>query len=1829
MIFKPTAQTSRRRTATTTRNRIAVAQSLEPRRLMTADPIHVGLVYLETDYLETDQDVGSDSQGDRFILSFTGGAADTRLSELRVRTDKDGDGITVGDPIFDTAAGGRGKAGFADFQIVRTQTADGRGIQATAEVLDGGQELVLRLSDFRAGDRLEFTIDVDEVLRNSLDLALFNDRLDVITSGQEFQDSILEATFDAPHYETATADAIFLNDYGDPSVGTGLDLPPDEGDDIDSRPDRSAAAVGSVTQSPKPVEIAGTVWEDENLDLIRQASEPVLSGVTLSLFRQNESGDYIDTGHVAQTDVSGRYRFDASLRLAPGRYRVEQTQPPGFFSVGSVPGTVEGTSTGRSEGDDVLTDIVIPRGDTAAIDFDFAEARPATISGSVYEDLNQNATRDVSENGIAGVEVRLVPIETISPQPTLSMQTLGDGSYSFGNLAPGRYEVIEVVQPAGYADGEDSAGTIDGVVVGIADSPGDAIREITLTSGDEGIRYDFGEFPFGSIEGSVYLAAPGEDCFGPHDGETQPLEGVFVFLRDEFGALVDQTITDAGGNYRFDGVPIGRYTVIEQTPEGLLEGSAHVGTIADVTVGRAVTESIIDNIVLPPAGEGIRYDFCEAAPATISGYVYEDDSDDGVRDPGEQPISGASVHLVDSSDNVVAQTRTDAEGFYQFLGVVPGEYRILEEQPTGYLDGQDSPGRIENRPGTGVPAGTRVGNDVLGLTILQGQRAIEFNFGELRPATLSGRVHVDTDGDCVFDEGESPLAGVTIRLLDTAGEEVAVTTTDSEGRYRFENIRPGNYTIVEDQPAGFFDGDARVGSAGGDRTGPNRVTRIELGAGVDGRDYDFCEEPPSSIAGNVFADVDEDCVRDAGEIGIGGVVVRLLDGDGREVARTTTDADGRYRFDGLTAGDYTVIEEQPDGFLHGGQRAGSGGGDDSVADVISDIRLSAGTTLVNYDFCEVEPGSIRGTVIADRDGDCVQDPDEAGIAGVTITLYDDADEIVAVTQTDADGNYFFEGLAPGRYRIVETQPEDFLDGDESPGTGNGWVIANDQLGLDLAPGESLVEYDFCEIPPGSISGSVIADRDGDCIRDPEDGPIQGVEIVLYDDTDAIVSRTMTDAAGEYRFDNLPPGRYRIVEVQPEAFLDGDESPGTGNGWVIANDELGVVLSAGEILVDYDFCEIPPASIGGHVWVDVDTDRIFDDGEEPLPGVIVELIHNGDRIATTTTDVDGGYRFDGLYPGVYTIREQQPDGYFHGGEVVGDSGGRIADDDLITEIDLLGGTDSQGYDFPEVPPAKLSGYVFQDGDAIELVGQLQPEELRQYRDGLRTSDDTPLAGVEIELRNLLGFPFPSDRALPGIYPGDTIRVTTDANGYYEFPGLRPGSYHVYQTGLDAYIDGLDTPGSTGGLAVNPADDVDDDGKFLIETLSSSVLTNPNNDALLNVGLSAGGESSDNNFSEVLVTQLPPPPPIDDLDEPATPVTLVRNPIQTFLQPIRLVTFAAPRDITPPPQYADDWAVSWHLSVINGGYPPGTEAEESVFRSAMFRLGSGDGDDYSSRHNYGRWLFYRSDGTLIERSNELLLGDDQSIPLTGDFDGDGTDEVALYHEGHWYVDFNADGVWNAKDLWIRLGTALDRPVVGDWDGDGKDDVGIFGRQWERDPVRIKHDPGLPDPANHRRRQYQEDPNVPSERGFAKNTERLFRRGTDGRLRADAVDHVFKFGEQPDTPLAGDWNGDGIDQIGVFRDGRYLLDANGDGRWSDEDIRGDLGRGGQPVVGDFDGDGVDEVAVVRGEYWIIDTDGDRRFTGADQVIRVPREGNTTPVVGDFDGDGKDDLGYFRPAG
>ena len=89
----------------------------------------------------------------------------------------------------------------------------------------------------------------------------------------------------------------------------------------------------------------------------------------------------------------------------------------------------------------------------------------------------------------------------------------------------------------------------------------------------------------------------------------------------------------------------------------------------------------------------------------------------------------------------------------------------------------------------------------------------------------------------------------------------------------------------------------------------------------------------------------------------------------------------------------------------------------------------------------------------------------------------------------------------------------------------------------------------------------------------------------------------------------------------------------------------------------------------------------------------------------------------------------------------------------------------------------------------------------------------------------------------------------------------------------------------------------------------------------------------------------------------------------------------------------------------------------------------------------------------------------------------------------------------------------------------------------------------------------------------------------------------------PVAGDWNDDGLDAGRIFRDGRWTIDSDGDGRLSERDETAEFGRPGDiPIVGDWDGDGTTNSGVIRGDWWIIDSDGDRRMTGNDRCVDRP---------------------------
>ncbi len=294
--------------------------------------------------------------------------------------------------------------------------------------------------------------------------------------------------------------------------------------------------------------------------------------------------------------------------------------------------------------------------------------------------------------------------------------------------------------------------------------------------------------------------------------------------------------------------------------------------------------------------------------------------------------------------------------------------------------------------------------------------------------------------------------------------------------------------------------------------------------------------------------------------------------------------------------------------------------------------LGDGANGTDYDFCDVLPASLSGSV-----ADCL-----AGVplSGVTVRLFDTNGNVLETTKTDNQGNYQFTNLTPGEvYGVDEILPPGYVHNDEDVGSAGG-VIVNDAITqIPLGDGVNGVNYNFCDIRPASLSGSV-----ADCLAGV---PLSGVTVQLLDAGDNVIKTTTTDTQGNYQFTNLTPGLvYGVAEILPAGYLHNDEDVGSAGG-VIVNDTITQIpLGDGVDGVNYDFCDIRPASLSGNV-----SDCLVG---VPLSGVTVELLDaGGNVIRTTTTDTQGNYQFTTLTPGLtYGVAEILPAGYIHNDETVG-------------------------------------------------------------------------------------------------------------------------------------------------------------------------------------------------------------------------------------------------------------------------------------------------------------------------------------------------------------------------------------------------------------------------------------------------------------------------------------------------------------------------------------------------------------------------------------------------
>lgn len=614
-------------------------------------------------------------------------------------------------------------------------------------------------------------------------------------------------------------------------------------------------------------------------------------------------------------------------------------------------------------------------------------------------------------------------------------------------------------------------------------------------------------------------------------------------VKDYDGKIVDPQVTDANGEVNFTQLNPGNYQFVEtKAPKGYdIDAKNNVYPVS-VASAMVITDGVAANT---------DYELQQAS--------YDKAAQKWVYTKATKDVDGAALPATFNSSDT-AQVK--------LVSLAAGRYRLVAA-------GQPDVNFTNNI------ASDAINNSQAGSVILTKQDSIT----------------------------KAPLAGAQFKLYqiingtdqavttDTTGKAITTAdlTTDANGALRIDNLKHGQYKLVETAaPTGYAKAtgaaaektfDITRGDVTGDATNPLIIANDELGQ--------ITVTKTDSVSGKALAKVD----------------FALLDSNDKVVTTQTTDANGQLKFTNLAAGKYTVKEvKAPNGYA-------------LTADSTQTVTLALGQTTakraVTVNVKNTPLGNVTLTKVDAQDA-------TKKLVGAQFQLIDAAGKVVpedgngnalpATYTTDKDGQITVNNLIPGAYSFVEVSaPAGFAmpTGKASqtavtvkPSTTATVTVKNDELGQI-----NLTKTD-------SVTGKVLANVTFE-LRNANDI------------TGTVLATATTDANGQLTFKNLAAGNYTVTEkAAPFGYLLTAGSVQT----------VTVALGAKQnVAVTND----PLATIKV-TKVDAQTNAVLANAEFTLldgKGQPVVKDGNGNALpATFITNGSGQLEITNLVPGAYQLKE---------------------------------------------------------------------------------------------------------------------------------------------------------------------------------------------------------------------------------------------------------------------------------------------------------------------------------------------------------------------------------------------------------------------------------------------------------------------------------------------------------------------------------------------------------------------------------------------------------------
>ncbi|HEB2162875.1 TPA: carboxypeptidase regulatory-like domain-containing protein, partial [Staphylococcus aureus] len=509
----------------------------------------------------------------------------------------------------------------------------------------------------------------------------------------------------------------------------------------------------------------------------------------------------------------------------------------------------------------------------------------------------------------------------------------------------------------------------------------------------------------------------------------------------------------------------------------------------------------------------------------IGNYVWEDTNKNGVQELGEKGVGNVTVTVFDNNTNTkVGEAVTKEDGSYLIPNLPNGDYRVeFSNLPQGYEVTPSKQGNNEELDSNGVSS----------VITVNGKDNLSADLGIYKPKyNLGDYVWEDINKNGIQDQDEKGISGVTVTLKDENGNVLKTVTTDADGKYKFTDLDNGNYKVEFTTPEGYTPTSTNTG--GNDTVDSNGLTTTGVINGADNMTLDsgFYKTPKYNLGNYVWEDTNKDGKQDSSEKGISGVTVTLKNENGEVLQTTKTDKDGKYQFTGLENGTYKVEFETPSGYTPTQVGSGTDEGIDSNGTSTTGVIKDKDNDTIDSGFYK-PTYNLGDYVWEDTNKNGVQDKDEKGISGVTVTLKDENDKVLKTVTTDENGKYQFTDLNNGTYKVEFETPSGYTP--TSVTTGNDTEKDSNGLtttGVIKDADNMTLDSGFYKTPKYSLGDYVWYDSNKDGKQDSTEKGIKDVKVTLLNEKGEVIGTTKTDENGKYRFDNLDSGKYKVIFENP-------------------------------------------------------------------------------------------------------------------------------------------------------------------------------------------------------------------------------------------------------------------------------------------------------------------------------------------------------------------------------------------------------------------------------------------------------------------------------------------------------------------------------------------------------------------------------------------------------------------------------------------------------------------------------------------------------------------------